>query len=49
MSSLFKSAALSANEVSRPAHDGSELYRDSGSVRGSLAFVSREVKEKAAN
>lgn len=47
MSTLVKSAALSAGAVVGPTHEGNESYRDSGTVRGSLAHVTTEVKEKA--
>lgn len=46
ISTLIKSAALSAGATTRPTHRGDEPFKDSGAVLGSLAHVTTELKEK---
>lgn len=46
MSTLIKSAAISSGAVNGATHVGNERFTDSGTVKGSLAYVTTETKEK---
>lgn len=43
---LIQSAARSVGALERPSHSEDELFRDSGSLEPSMAYITTEVKEK---